>query len=215
MGCRASLSFLYLVRRSAGPVTLSLPQDHPAAREWHHLSGRCAQSGPWSLVSGGRVPGPSYPAPPDPASPPRGVLHSNPMDYAWGANGLDTIITQVQQPLSICGGPRGWPSKADGVLLCSTRGLCIYLILWCHTALANPSFPSPPEGCLMCPWVHSGLYQSCTHLTPLRFNGPGLADLQLCRTGQEETPHPTTPLGTMPSPPQVPLPSCLSAPQSV
>ncbi|XP_078412079.1 E3 ubiquitin-protein ligase RNF126 isoform X3 [Cetorhinus maximus] len=26
---------------------------------------------------------------------PWGVLHSNPMDYAWGANGLDTIITQV------------------------------------------------------------------------------------------------------------------------
>lgn len=26
----------------------------------------------------------------------RGVLHSNPMDYAWGANGLDAIITQVR-----------------------------------------------------------------------------------------------------------------------
>lgn len=26
----------------------------------------------------------------------RGVLHSNPMDYAWGANGLDAIITQVK-----------------------------------------------------------------------------------------------------------------------
>lgn len=25
----------------------------------------------------------------------RGMLHSNPMDYAWGANGLDAIITQV------------------------------------------------------------------------------------------------------------------------
>ncbi|XP_009956669.1 PREDICTED: E3 ubiquitin-protein ligase RNF126-like, partial [Leptosomus discolor] len=25
---------------------------------------------------------------------PWGVLHSNPMDYAWGANGLDAIITQ-------------------------------------------------------------------------------------------------------------------------
>lgn len=23
------------------------------------------------------------------------MLHSNPMDYAWGANGLDAIITQV------------------------------------------------------------------------------------------------------------------------
>ncbi|KAM7142944.1 E3 ubiquitin-protein ligase RNF126 isoform 8-T10 [Molossus nigricans] len=26
---------------------------------------------------------------------PWGVLHSNPMDYAWGANGLDAIITQA------------------------------------------------------------------------------------------------------------------------
>ncbi|KAJ8777025.1 hypothetical protein J1605_014889 [Eschrichtius robustus] len=33
---------------------------------------------------------------------PWGVLHSNPMDYAWGANGLDAIITQVQGP------PWGW-----------------------------------------------------------------------------------------------------------
>ena len=27
----------------------------------------------------------------------RGMLHSNPMDYAWGANGLDAIITQVRR----------------------------------------------------------------------------------------------------------------------
>lgn len=27
----------------------------------------------------------------------RGMLHSNPMDYAWGANGLDAIITQVAE----------------------------------------------------------------------------------------------------------------------
>lgn len=27
----------------------------------------------------------------------RGMLHSNPMDYAWGASGLDEIITQVEQ----------------------------------------------------------------------------------------------------------------------
>lgn len=27
----------------------------------------------------------------------RGMLHSNPMDYAWGANGLDAIITQVSE----------------------------------------------------------------------------------------------------------------------
>lgn len=32
----------------------------------------------------------------------RGVLHSNPMDYAWGANGLDAIITQVSSGLLLC-----------------------------------------------------------------------------------------------------------------
>lgn len=29
----------------------------------------------------------------------RGMLHSNPMDYAWGANGLDAIITQVSEEI--------------------------------------------------------------------------------------------------------------------
>ncbi|XP_034513229.1 E3 ubiquitin-protein ligase RNF126 isoform X2 [Ailuropoda melanoleuca] len=39
---------------------------------------------------------------------PWGVLHSNPMDYAWGANGLDAIITQVTQPcVSEPSGARG------------------------------------------------------------------------------------------------------------
>lgn len=51
------------------------------------------------------MPGPSYPAPPDPASPPRGVLHSNPMDYAWGANGLDAIITQLLNQFENTGPP--------------------------------------------------------------------------------------------------------------
>jgi len=31
----------------------------------------------------------------------RGMLHSNPMDYAWGANGLDAIITQVYKVFSL------------------------------------------------------------------------------------------------------------------
>ncbi|KAM9245054.1 E3 ubiquitin-protein ligase RNF126 isoform 5-T5 [Dugong dugon] len=33
---------------------------------------------------------------------PWGVLHSNPMDYAWGANGLDAIITQVPGSSAPC-----------------------------------------------------------------------------------------------------------------
>lgn len=32
----------------------------------------------------------------------RGMLHSNPMDYAWGANGLDAIITQVSEEFQSC-----------------------------------------------------------------------------------------------------------------
>lgn len=39
---------------------------------------------------------------------PWGVLHSSPMDYAWGANGLDAIITQVR---------RGPPQAGTGALL--------------------------------------------------------------------------------------------------
>lgn len=70
------------------------------------------------------MPGPSYPAPPDPASPPRGVLHSNPMDYAWGANGLDAIITQVRLATQ-----RLWGQEAglvkQWVLLCSPRVPCV------------------------------------------------------------------------------------------
>ncbi|XP_075877296.1 E3 ubiquitin-protein ligase RNF126-B-like isoform X1 [Nelusetta ayraudi] len=36
---------------------------------------------------------------------PWGVLHSNPMDYAWGANGLDAIITQLLSQLDNHGPP--------------------------------------------------------------------------------------------------------------
>ncbi|XP_077110274.1 E3 ubiquitin-protein ligase RNF126 isoform X2 [Ranitomeya variabilis] len=38
---------------------------------------------------------------------PWGVLHSNPMDYAWGANGLDTIITQAPIETVLHGAPSG------------------------------------------------------------------------------------------------------------
>jgi len=40
----------------------------------------------------------------------RGVLHSNPMDYAWGANGLDAIITQVKLALQ-------WSLRSSWVVL--------------------------------------------------------------------------------------------------
>ncbi|MEQ2285958.1 hypothetical protein AMECASPLE_037260, partial [Ameca splendens] len=41
-----------------------------------------------------------------------GVLHSNPMDYAWGANGLDTIITQLLNQFENTGPP---PADRDKI----------------------------------------------------------------------------------------------------
>uniref|UniRef100_A0A4W6C5A8 RING-type E3 ubiquitin transferase n=1 Tax=Lates calcarifer TaxID=8187 RepID=A0A4W6C5A8_LATCA len=41
-----------------------------------------------------------------------GVLHSNPMDYAWGANGLDAIITQLLNQFENTGPP---PADRDKI----------------------------------------------------------------------------------------------------
>lgn len=78
----------------------------------------------------------------------RGVLHSNPMDYAWGANGLDAIITQVKlgftrvsillysaaAPVAMqgtrdCGGTNGKASAMRGpsALAQETSGFCVLL----------------------------------------------------------------------------------------
>ncbi|XP_030228245.1 E3 ubiquitin-protein ligase RNF126 [Gadus morhua] len=43
---------------------------------------------------------------------PWGVLHSNPMDYAWGANGLDAIITQLLNQFENTGPP---PADIDKI----------------------------------------------------------------------------------------------------
>uniref|UniRef100_A0A6Q2XA05 RING-type E3 ubiquitin transferase n=1 Tax=Esox lucius TaxID=8010 RepID=A0A6Q2XA05_ESOLU len=43
---------------------------------------------------------------------PWGVLHSNPMDYAWGANGLDAIITQLLNQFENTGPP---PADRDKI----------------------------------------------------------------------------------------------------
>ncbi|XP_060037419.1 E3 ubiquitin-protein ligase RNF126 isoform X2 [Erinaceus europaeus] len=43
---------------------------------------------------------------------PWGVLHSNPMDYAWGANGLDAIITQLLNQFENTGPP---PADKDRI----------------------------------------------------------------------------------------------------
>ncbi|MGS9235480.1 hypothetical protein ACQWHR_24940, partial [Salmonella enterica subsp. enterica serovar Infantis] len=42
---------------------------------------------------------------PNMAMGPWGMLHSNPMDYAWGANGLDAIITQLLNQFENTGPP--------------------------------------------------------------------------------------------------------------
>uniref|UniRef100_A0A8C8I7I5 RING-type E3 ubiquitin transferase n=1 Tax=Oncorhynchus tshawytscha TaxID=74940 RepID=A0A8C8I7I5_ONCTS len=44
---------------------------------------------------------------------PWGVLHSNPMDYAWGANGLDAIITQLLNQFENTGPP---PADGDKIM---------------------------------------------------------------------------------------------------
>uniref|UniRef100_A0A3Q3KMM2 RING-type E3 ubiquitin transferase n=1 Tax=Monopterus albus TaxID=43700 RepID=A0A3Q3KMM2_MONAL len=43
---------------------------------------------------------------------PWGILHSNPMDYAWGANGLDAIITQFLNQFENTGPP---PADRDKI----------------------------------------------------------------------------------------------------
>uniref|UniRef100_A0A3B3DAI7 RING-type E3 ubiquitin transferase n=1 Tax=Oryzias melastigma TaxID=30732 RepID=A0A3B3DAI7_ORYME len=43
---------------------------------------------------------------------PWGILHSNPMDYAWGANGLDAIITQLLNQFENTGPP---PADRDKI----------------------------------------------------------------------------------------------------
>ncbi|PVD20074.1 hypothetical protein C0Q70_20568 [Pomacea canaliculata] len=42
-------------------------------------------------------------------------LHGNPADYAWGAGGLDTIITQLLNQLESSGPPPAEPEKINGL----------------------------------------------------------------------------------------------------
>lgn len=42
-------------------------------------------------------------------------LHSNPEDYAWGAGGLDAIITQLLNQLEGSGAPPAQPERIDGL----------------------------------------------------------------------------------------------------
>lgn len=50
--------------------------------------------------------------PPNMGMGPWGMLHSNPMDYAWGANGLDAIITQLLNQFENTGPP---PADRDKI----------------------------------------------------------------------------------------------------
>ncbi|KAM9105778.1 E3 ubiquitin-protein ligase RNF126 isoform 5-T5 [Megaptera novaeangliae] len=75
-------------REPAGERAALPAPDHPAAGQRHHHPGHHPQPGPGPLTSL-----------------PRGVLHSNPMDYAWGANGLDAIITQLLNQFENTGPP--------------------------------------------------------------------------------------------------------------
>ncbi|XP_010805526.1 E3 ubiquitin-protein ligase RNF126 isoform X1 [Bos indicus] len=57
-------------------------------------------SSSWSTASSPQPPSPTWAW-----APGEGVLHSNPMDYAWGANGLDAIITQLLNQFENTGPP--------------------------------------------------------------------------------------------------------------
>ncbi|XP_076977535.1 E3 ubiquitin-protein ligase RNF126 isoform X3 [Tamandua tetradactyla] len=57
-------------------------------------------SSSWSMASSLLPPSPTWAW-----APGEGVLHSNPMDYAWGANGLDAIITQLLNQFENTGPP--------------------------------------------------------------------------------------------------------------
>lgn len=121
------------------PVTPSLPQDHPAARERYHLPGRCTQPGPWSLVSRGRVPGPSHPASPDPASPPQGrpALEPNGLRLGGQRPGHHHHTGTAGHSAS-----RGWGAReASPMRLCSTEGHCSTLPSGVGHLSGRSSFP--------------------------------------------------------------------------
>ncbi|XP_047295025.1 E3 ubiquitin-protein ligase RNF126 isoform X1 [Homo sapiens] len=75
---------------------------------------------------------------------PWGVLHSNPMDYAWGANGLDAIITQVLQPR--VSEPRAGPPRSSRHSRLLSFSSSISLKTQApHRQIKRKSRPSPPS----------------------------------------------------------------------
>src|SRR4029434_3288218 len=52
----------------------------------------------------------------------RGMLNSTPMDYAWGANGLDAIITQVSPHPALLG-------RKSNVCVCLCVCVCVYGVM--------------------------------------------------------------------------------------
>ncbi|KAG9350609.1 hypothetical protein JZ751_024498 [Albula glossodonta] len=68
---------------------------------------------------------------------PWGVLHSNPMDYAWGANGLDAIITQLLNQFENTGPPPADREKIKNLPTVQITeehvGECTWTSLWPHS----------------------------------------------------------------------------------
>uniref|UniRef100_A0A7N5JTB3 RING-type E3 ubiquitin transferase n=1 Tax=Ailuropoda melanoleuca TaxID=9646 RepID=A0A7N5JTB3_AILME len=69
---------------------------------------------------------------------PWGVLHSNPMDYAWGANGLDAIITQLLNQFENTGPP---PADKEKI-----QALPTVPVTEEHVARQLPRVPEKPHG---------------------------------------------------------------------
>uniref|UniRef100_A0A4X1VVG7 RING-type E3 ubiquitin transferase n=1 Tax=Sus scrofa TaxID=9823 RepID=A0A4X1VVG7_PIG len=68
---------------------------------------------------------------------PWGVLHSNPMDYAWGANGLDAIITQALGWSALCARTTtGWVSVCASCPATTSSMMAVSCPGWSSTTAA-------------------------------------------------------------------------------
>lgn len=79
----------------------------------------------------------------------RGVLHSNPMDYAWGANGLDAIITQVKLGFTTV-----------SIFLCSAAGAAAPVLLQGMRGWGTEMGRGPQCGILV-PWLRKRVDSVC------------------------------------------------------
>ncbi|XP_072804259.1 E3 ubiquitin-protein ligase RNF126 isoform X6 [Vicugna pacos] len=77
---------------------------------------------------------------------PWGVLHSNPMDYAWGANGLDAIITQARGWSAPCARmTSGWVSVCGSCPATTSSTTAASCPGWSSTTAAPSAGKASPD----------------------------------------------------------------------